>query len=150
MIVDRWDQIDRYLSLHPGFAAARDALQPMVEKTPEPGKYVIDGERLFILVAHDQGRGPEGSDLEFHRRYIDIQLVLAEHDMMGWRALAECQVERQAFDASRDIGFYADAPSVWIPVVAHQFAIFFPQDAHAPLATRGKVLKAVAKVANSW
>lgn len=147
MILDSLERLGNYHGLHPLFAQADRALQQMMKEPPEPGKHVLDGDRLFIIVAQDQGRGPVLSDLEFHRRYIDIQLVLRDHDVMGWRSLETCTQLRQAYDPARDIGFYADHPQLWLQVPAGHFTIFYPHDAHAPLATTGRVMKAVVKVA---
>lgn len=150
MILDHLDRLPNYASLHPGFPMAVKALQAMMSSPPEPGRYVVDGERLFVLVARDQGRGRDASDLEFHRRYIDIQLVLEAHDVMGWRYLEDCRAIRHEYDPQRDIGFYADRPETWLLVPKGHFTIFFPQDAHAPLAATGPLMKAVAKIACDW
>jgi YhcH/YjgK/YiaL family protein len=65
---------------------------------------------------------------------------------MGWSPLAAC---RQAlpFDASKDVGLCNDISASWVLVPQGSFALFFPEDAHAPLAGTGKVKKAVVKVA---
>ena len=150
MILDTLDRLPNYFSLHPGFAAAPAALVEMLASPPNDCRYEIAGQRLFVLVARDQARGPERSPLEFHRRYIDIQLALAAHDRIGWQPLSACQQLSQAYDATRDIGFYADRPPTWLHVARGSFAIFYPTDAHAPLAADGQVVKAVAKVAVEW
>jgi beta-galactosidase beta subunit len=46
-----------------------------------------------------------------------------------------------------DIEFYANSPTVWLAVPAGSFAIFFPDDVHAPLGTDGFIHKIVIKVA---
>jgi YhcH/YjgK/YiaL family protein len=150
MIVDSLALLGRYTPLHPGFGPAQSALQAIRGAPPPAGRYDIDGERLFVLVASDHGRGREVSPLEFHRRYIDIQLVLAGGDEIGWKPLADCRHLRDEYDAVRDIGFYADQPALWLTVPAGCFAIFYPDDTHAPLAVEGPVTKAVAKVAVEW
>ena len=150
MILDTLDRLPIYFPLHPGFAAAYEQLRLMLAEPPAPGRYVVDEDRLFAMVARDDGRGCDASPLEFHRRFIDIQLVLNEYDYIGWKPLAECQSLSHPYDATRDIGFYADRPETWVHVARGCFAIFFPEDAHAPLAAAGPVHKAVAKVAVQW
>ena len=53
----------------------------------------------------------------------------------------------EAFDAAKDITFFHDRPECWLSVPAGRFAIFFPEDAHAPLAGRGTLKKAIVKIA---
>ena len=52
-----------------------------------------------------------------------------------------------AFDAAKDVGFFGDRPESWLSLPAGHFAIFFPDDAHAPLAGRGTLKKAIMKIA---
>ncbi|MCA9170103.1 MAG: YhcH/YjgK/YiaL family protein [Planctomycetales bacterium] len=150
MILDTLDRLPRYFPLHPGFELAHWQLTQMLASPPAPSRYVVEEDRLFTIVAQDQGRGCDASPLEFHRRYIDIQLVLDEYDYMGWKPLDECQTISQPYDGTRDIGFYADRPATWVHVPRGSFVVFFPEDAHAPLATAGSVTKAVAKIAVKW
>ena len=55
-----------------------------------------------------------------------------------------------AFDAARDVTFFSDRPDSWLSLPAGHFAIFFPDDAHAPLAGRGTLKKAIVKIAIDW
>ncbi len=43
--------------------------------------------------------------------------------------------------------FFGDQPLTWIVLPQHKFMIFYPEDAHAPLAATGENVKAVVKVA---
>jgi YhcH/YjgK/YiaL family protein len=53
----------------------------------------------------------------------------------------------EPYDPQKDIAFFADRPDTWIHVPAGRFAIFFPEDAHAPLGGLGLLKKAVVKIA---
>ena len=153
MILDRLDAADRYLALHPLFAQAFAWLRQSDLHTLEPGRYLIDGERLFAIVEACTGRTRDEARLECHRRYIDIQLVLEGVDEMGWRPLADCVQPRTDYNDARDIRFFDDAPKSWIATPAGSFCLFFPDDAHAPLVSTlkgtsaGFIRKVVVKVA---
>ncbi|HQU46349.1 MAG: hypothetical protein B7Z73_09360 [Planctomycetia bacterium 21-64-5] len=150
MILDRLANGRQYAVLHPGFAAALAALaDPSTAELPV-GRHAIDGERLYLIKGHDPGRSREGARLESHRRYIDIQLTLAGQEEIGWLPLADCGEPETAFPTERDIAFYSARPETWLAVPPGTFAIFFPSDAHAPLAGEGELVKAVAKVAVEW
>jgi YhcH/YjgK/YiaL family protein len=147
MIVDTLTQRDRYRHLHPGFAAAFDFAASHELAALAAGRHHIDGDRVFVSIDHTEGRGRAAARLESHRRYIDIQLTIDGAEEIGWRPLAQCRAAIAPFDEQRDIGFYGDAPDSWVAVPPGRFAIFFPEDAHAPLAGTGRLKKAIFKIA---
>ncbi len=150
MILTALDNAQAYAALHPGFNAALAFLRTGDCATLPPGKHTIVGERLFVLIAADAGRGRAAAPLEAHRRYIDIQMVVDGIDTMGWRPIADCHKPRGQFDAAKDILFFDDEPTTWFDVAAGTLAVFFPNDAHAPLAGDGRPKKAVVKLAVEW
>lgn len=150
MILASLEVADRYAALHPGFAAAFAFLRTGQCDSLPLGKHALDGDRLFALIAEDAGRGRAGAPLEAHRRYIDIQYVVRGTDTMGWLPLERCRRPRGEFDIAKDIVFFDDAPAAWVDVPEGTFTIFFPDDAHSPLAGDGRPRKAVVKVAVEW
>ena len=92
---------------------------------------------MYVSIDRVQGRGREGARLEAHRRYIDIQLTIDGLEEIGWKPIGDCVSTSEAFDAAKDITFFNDRPESWLSVPAGRFAIFFPEDAHAPLGGRG-------------
>jgi YhcH/YjgK/YiaL family protein len=112
------------------------------------------GDALILIIDHVEGKGREAARLEAHRKYIDVQLVIpragALAEEFGWRPLGTCDRVVEPYDAARDIVFFGDQPEVWLSILPGCFAIFFPTDAHAPLAGRGAIRKAVVKVAVEW
>jgi YhcH/YjgK/YiaL family protein len=147
MIFDSLSQCDRYVALHPAFARAFEFLRRTNPATLAPGRHVLDADRLYVSVDHKEGRGREGARLEAHRRYIDIQVTIEGGEEIGWMPLSMCRTPAETFDEIRDICFYDDRPDTWLSVLPGRFAIFYPDDAHAPLAGRGLLKKAIVKVA---
>lgn len=150
MILDDLQNADRYVALHPAFAAAFAYLRSTDLAKLSPGRHEIEGDRLFVIAGEDPGRGRTGARLEAHRRYIDIQYVISGDEEMGWRALADCHSLTDPYSETRDIEFYSDAPASWFAVPPGMFVVFFPNDVHAPLAGSGTLRKAVVKVAVNW
>lgn len=149
MILDRLENADVYASLHPSFATAFAVLRRLSAAADlSPGRRPLDTAtpEAYIVVEIRDARGRADSPLEAHRRFIDIQLTVSGEEEIGWRPLTECVSPSGSFDADRDIGFFADLPRVWLPVPAGYFGVFFPTDAHAPLAGRGALRKLIAKV----
>lgn len=145
MIVSTLSEVTRYSGSHPLFAQAFAFLSTINDQW-EPGKYTISDTEAFVLVSDDLGRGKSDSPLEVHRRFIDIQLVLGGKEQVGWAPLETCRQLRSAYCEEKDIGFFSDHPQLWLTLPAGQLALFFPEDAHAPLAGSGPVRKAVAKI----
>ncbi|MDZ7595010.1 MAG: YhcH/YjgK/YiaL family protein [Thiobacillus sp.] len=149
MILDTLARSDRYSSLHPLFARAFEFLRSTDLLALAPGMHTIQGEQLFAIVEACAGRTRAEAQLECHRRYIDIQLVLEGVDEMGWKPLAECADPATDYDDARDIRFFNDAPASWIATPPGSFCLFFPDDAHAPLVGAGMIRKVVVKIAVS-
>ncbi len=147
MILDSLTQADRYLTLHPRFARAFGFLRDTDLNLLTPGIHAVQGEEIFAIVEACAGRTRAEAKLECHRRYIDIQLVLAGIDEMGWKPLANCVDPATDYNAARDIRFFNDAPASWIATPAGSFCLFFPDDAHAPLVSSGMIRKMVVKIA---
>ena len=145
MILDKLENADRYASLHPVFPLA---FQWLREKAPSgllAGRAEISGDRLYASVMREGGRGQSAVKLETHRRYIDIQYLAGGSDLMGW-APAGQGLKSLGYDPAKDLEFYTDRPEIWIPVPVGHFAIFFPEDAHAPMAGTAAMVKIVVKV----
>jgi biofilm protein TabA len=149
MICDLLVNARNYLGLHPGFAEAFAFLERPELADLADGRYAIAGENVFAIISRDQGRRRDQAQLEAHRRYIDIQLVLAGNDDMGWRPVVLCGNPTTAYDEGDDIAFFVDPPLSWLSVVPGMFAVFFPDDGHLPLISHGVVHKVVVKVAVS-
>jgi biofilm protein TabA len=136
----------RYYGLLPGIQQGFEFLQSVDLPNLPDGRIDIDGQRIFAIIARGEGRGPSASALEYHRRYADIQYVIAGDEVFGWSPTHACRLTSGPFDVEQDIGFFRDGPSIWCPVRREQFVLFLPEDAHAPLAGTGPIHKVVVKV----
>ncbi len=146
MILDHINNAERYYSMHPGFKAAFEWLMAQKAGALPAGRTEIDGARLYASVVTENGRGPARARLETHRRYIDIQYMMRGCDVMGWRHGVEGELRSEGYNDEKDLEFYKDVPPVWVTVPEGHFVIFFPEDAHAPMAGEGPMYKLVGKV----
>ena len=147
MILDTLSNIDRYASLHPLFPRAIAFIRSTDLNSLAAGIHPIIEDQLFVIVEEAQGRSRTEAKLECHRKYIDIQLVLEGTDEMGWKPLADCTKPVSDYSTEKDIRFFYDTADSWISTPANAFCIFFPDDAHAPLVSTGKIRKLVFKIA---
>jgi biofilm protein TabA len=143
MILDVLENAHRYLALNKGLAKAIEfILRPDLKELPV-GKYEIDGDRVYAMVSKDPGRKKENALLETHEKYIDIQLVLAGTDDMGWKPRSLCEQPTGEYDQNTDVQFFADEPDAWLSTGSGAFAIFFPEDAHMPLISSSSSTKSL-------
>lgn len=146
MIVTSIADFGLYTKLHPLFEAVNKELisNAMSAYTEE---ILLDGRRLYASPARCAGKRAEDALLEAHDGYIDVQVCLEGEERLGWRNRAECLDVAIPYAADRDIVFYRDAPSMYVTLKPGQLAVFFPNDAHAPLISNGEIRKVVFKVA---
>ena len=84
--------------------------------------------------------------LETHVEMIDIQIPLTCAETFGYTPL--CDLPDFEYNAEKDITKYGDTKAqTYVTVNPGQFAIFFPQDGHAPcILEQEEVKKAIFKV----
>lgn len=144
MVIGTIEGIERYEKLHPCF---RKAIEFLVGH-PDLGigTYPIIGEDLYLTISEGNMRPKTEAPLEAHDRYIDVQLPIQGTEIYGWSPRNRCKTPRAPFDKHKDIVFFEDAPEVYFTLQSGDFAIFFPEDAHAPMIGEGMVKKAILKM----
>ena len=147
MIIDRLENAERYFGLNAGFAAAFAFLRNDKLEDLANGRHVIEGERLYASIMREQGRDKSQTRLEAHRKYIDIQVPINRHESMGWKARAACAKHSVPYDSGKDVEFFEGSADSWVVVNPGEFAVFCPEDVHAPLLGSGEIHKVVVKVA---
>ena len=101
--------------------------------TLAPGKYVIDGDNLFVSVTEGPTKDLEAARWEAHKKYIDIQYIIVGKEKMGVMPVDKASIVNN-FDDVKDIGFYTaeEKDAVYHEATPEAFLIFFPDDAHRP------------------
>jgi biofilm protein TabA len=133
--------------LQPLFARAFQFLRTTDLAALPPGRNEIDGDSMYASVDHKPGRSREGARLESHRKYIDIQMTISGAEEIGWKRTGLCAEITEPFRPDNDIQFYGDTPVAWVAVPPGHFVIYWPDDAHAPLAGKGELRKVIVKIA---
>ena len=146
MILDSLNNTEKAERLHPLFKKAFDYIKETGFSKVEDGKYELDGSRLFINVASLTGKDKKDAAIETHKKYIDIQLPLLGVEKIGWKPGCELQEESIPYDEAKDIAFYVDRPTAYTKIYPGQFAVYFPEDGHAPGIGEGNIRKVIVKV----
>ena len=147
VIINKLQHAERYYNMHPAFEKAFAFLRQDGLADLPAGRQQIDGDSLFCIISKGPGRSRAEAKLEAHRKFIDIQYIIAGTDEMGLKPITACKLTDTGYDAEKDIEFFKDQPDSWKPVPAGSFVIFFPENAHAPLVSSGEVHKVVLKIA---
>jgi len=146
MIIDTLANAARYKGMHKLFAKAFDYIESQSLESIEPGKYPIEGTDLHASVSNKDGLKAAEAKFEAHNNYIDIQVCIAGAEQMGWKPRSDCKKPKADYDAVKDVIFYTDAPDTYFSLQPGQFAIFYPEDVHAPMIGEGPIKKLVVKV----
>lgn len=147
MIIDSLANAEKYYSVHPLFAKAFEFINSQDLLTIELGKYEIS-DGLKAIVSEKQGMPAAESEAKFecHNKNIDIQLCIKGLETIGWKPRQSCTSPKGEYNDEKDVAFYNDAPDMHFRLKENQFAIFFPEDVHAPMISDGIVRKMVIKV----
>lgn len=111
------------------------------------GRHVIDGDEVFVNVAVGGPRAASEAKLEAHRRYHDLQVLIAgATERHGMVPVAQCTQPKADYNPDKDVVFFADAWTQTLSFSPGQFVLYTPDTAHAPNMTEGTIKKAVFKV----
>lgn len=148
MIIDTIKNASKYFSVHPLFAKAFNYINSTDLASTEVGKYEIDGDNLKAIFSNKKGMTAEESVAKFecHNKHIDIQLCINGKEQIGWKPREKCASPKGAYNPEKDVQIYNDAPDTFFTLTNVQFAIFFPEDVHAPMIGNAVINKLVIKV----
>lgn len=145
MIIDTLENLEQYASVNPRFAKAIEYLKSTDLNAQEPGKVELDGKDLVVNFSIAKGKTKEQAQLETHKNFIDIQIPLSCTEVMGYTPA--CNLPEGEYNAEKDITKFAMPSEAYIPVHPGMFAIFFPQDGHAPcISEEDSIRKVIVKV----
>ena len=147
MVIDTIENLNKYESLNPLFSEVVAFLQSHNLQEMEDGKQLIHGDELFVNITSAKGKTPAEAVLETHEKMIDIQIPLSCPETYGYTPL--CRLPEAAYNADKDITKFPDLiAESYVTCTPGMFAIFFPQDGHAPcISTESSIRKAIFKVA---
>ena len=138
MIIDKLENLKLYASLNPLFPKVLEFLQQHDLNTLE--------EDVFVNIQVAKGKTPEAAVIEHHDKMIDIQIPITATETFGYTQ--RDQLPKAEYNAEKDITKIPDlAADSYVTCTPDMFAIFFPQDGHAPcIAGVPAFKKAIFKV----
>lgn len=145
MVIDTIENLEKYASLNPLFNDVIDFIKANDLNALEAGKHFIKGADLFVNIQCAKGKTKEEALLETHRKMIDIQIPLSTSETFGYTPLAD--LPEAEYNEEKDITKYQGAANTYVTCKPGEFAIFFPQDGHAPcISDEAEIKKAIFKI----
>lgn len=152
MIIDDIQAFDRYLGLNPLFSVVADFLRTTDLNSLPIGITKIKGDDVFINVQQAPAKTRKEARFETHRRMVDIQVPFNDSEEYGWAPASS--LPEAPYDEAIDMTLHdpaapktpEDVATTYFKLHLGQFAIFFPEDGHAPAITPTGLRKAIIKV----
>lgn len=147
MIIDTVNNASKYTSLHPLFAKAFDFNnQNNIANLPDGISEISEGLKLIVNTANGKTAETSLAKFECHDKNIDIQFCVKGLETIAWKPREKCVSLNGDYNPEKDVRFFSDAPDMFFQLNVGQFAVFFPEDVHAPMIGEGEIKKIVIKV----
>jgi biofilm protein TabA len=151
MIVGRISDVAAQRGVLPAVVVrALEALQGVDLGAVAPGRYEIEGDRLFYLIQDAELKTLAESRAEAHRTYADIQIPFGAAERFGFALpQADLAPSDDQFE-TQDLAFYpTPAGESFIDAAPGDFLVFLPGELHRPCLAIGEkktTRKVVVKV----
>lgn len=147
------DHAESYRGLGAGIDAAIAFLKTCDVATRPDGKHLVNADGVFVIVQRYATKSEAAAVWETHRKHVDVQYIGQGRERMGWCRRTPALTIRQPYCDDREAEFYEPpTDAAFIELEAGEFAVFWPDDVHAPSLTPlgdaqpRDVLKVVVKV----
>lgn len=133
MIYAELKDIRTYKGINKNLDKAIDFIAEKKYLSREFGKNIIDGEKIFFNCPEKpMTRENTGLDLEYHKRYIDIHIVLEGEEAIAYAPFDKC-IETQAYDEEKDFTLMKGETQLELILNTNNFLILFPYEPHLAL-----------------
>ena len=147
MILDHIKNIQNYKFLTEPVIRALEIIRDTDFSRLQDTSYEVEGRELFYFLQTFETKSVNDTP-EAHRKYIDVQYIISGTECFGTGQL-DAMTEEVEAKPENDIWFYR-GPVDTVTLTEGMFAVFFPNDVHAPCicpaSGPGQVRKCVFKV----
>ena len=154
MIAGQFSDLAQQKSVLPAAVVrALEAIQKVDPQKMEPGRYEVEGDKLFYLVQDVELRTMEESRAEAHRQYADIQIPCSTNERYGFALpqpelpIADDQLQE------KDLAFFpTPVGESFINITPGMYLVFLPNELYGHCVAIGNkriISKKVMKVHSS-
>jgi YhcH/YjgK/YiaL family protein len=130
MIADRLDRAACYYALGERMECAFKFLQGADVRALPLGRREVRGSDVYAMVQEYQTKRAEEGKWEGHRRYADIQFLVAGVEKIGFADVATMQPAKP-YDPEKDVGFFT-GNGQFVEMKPGMFMLLWPHDIHMP------------------
>jgi YhcH/YjgK/YiaL family protein len=145
MLISSIKNYQNILNFFPQLDIVFDFIIKNISSKTADGKYYIT-EEIYADVQSCLPKPKKEQVLEKHKKYIDLQYIISGKEKIGWKFFDKSFKVLKKYSSKKDIAFYSNSPDTFINLKKGEFAIFFPEDTHAPLCCEKQVKKCVVKI----
>ncbi|MEP7267043.1 MAG: YhcH/YjgK/YiaL family protein [Saprospiraceae bacterium] len=103
---------------------------------------------VYVIVSEYETKNPEEANFESHRKYIDVQYIVSDKEMIGLTNDIDLNVV-SPYNEEKDIAFYNYDGGKLLTASPDKYFVFFPEDRHKPclkIDEKSMVRKVVVKI----
>lgn len=145
MLLGNLTHSNRIEGVHPLFGQLFDYVRNTDFDALPKGRIDVNGDVLYIMNLDIDGADRERQPLEMHRRYIDVHILLGGDEAIGWKPVEEISEYTQPYEEEGDCALSAERPRFFAELHPGEFCIVYPEDAHAPAISDGRIRKLIGK-----
>ena len=149
MIYAELKNIKTYKGINKNLDKAIDFIAEKKYMNASFGKNIIEGDTIYFNYPEKpMTRENIDLDLEYHKKYIDIHIVLEEEEIIGYAPFEDC-IETQKYNIEKDIAFMKGKNQAEFMLNGTNFLIVFPNEPHLALLkvnTPKEIKKIIFKV----
>jgi YhcH/YjgK/YiaL family protein len=126
--LSNWRSLAEFNEIHTAF----EFLEGASVEDKAPGRYPIDGDRIYATVVQDRTRAVDTAQFEAHRKYIDLHYLIRGTELIG-SADASSLREVKPYVSESEASLY-ERPKEYkrLMLKPGDFTVFFPGQAHMP------------------
>ncbi len=147
MVRDHWVNAHVYAPLGPRITRAFDYARVTDFASLVDGTYPVGGDDVRALVQRYATKAPGEGRWEAHRRFIDLQFLVAGRERIGVAPLSHLLAE--PYDEEQDL-LWLTGSGDFVTLVPGDFVLLWPGDGHMPgmaVDAAEDVTKVVIKIA---
>ncbi|MFH0735353.1 MAG: YhcH/YjgK/YiaL family protein [bacterium] len=129
MIYDSSENFYKYININSAFADVYKFLNETNLTDIPLGKTNINNNGSFAIISEYNTKKTEDSFIEYHKKYIDIQIVISGSENIGFCFFDESK--NIMFDEEKDFG-KIKGELIYFSLKPENFAVFFPFEGHTP------------------
>lgn len=145
MLISSIKNYKNILKFFPQLDIVFDYILKNISSKTIDGKYNIT-KTIYVNVQTCDPKPKKEQLLEKHKKYIDLQYIISGKEKIGWKFFDKTFKVLKKYNSKNDISFYSNPPDTFINLKVGEFAIFFPEDTHAPLCCDDTVKKCIVKI----